>query len=128
MAKILREGDYSYDQSNHLIAEARKAVGLKPPKRKPGSARRLTAEEVDKLLETATRVSAFCRLRVRDIAFQEREIRVCGKGDKKREIPVLQSLLNELRLHLDGRESGYLFPSPRGATTQSGASSRSSRS
>ena len=132
LAKMLRDGGYTYDQSKHLIAKARKAVGLRPPKRKKGSVDRLTADEVDELLEvayeqgarkglmlrtlleTATRVSAFCRLRVENISFSEREIHVRGKGDKKREIPVLQSLLNELRLHLDGRESGYLFPSPRG--------------
>lgn len=132
VAKILRTGGYSYDQSKHLIAEARKAVGLTPPKRKKGSVDRLTSDEVDELLEaayaksarqglmlralleTAMRVSAFARLRVEDISFREREIRVRGKGDKSRDVPVLQSLLNELRLHLGGRESGYLFPSPRG--------------
>jgi integrase/recombinase XerD len=132
VAKILRDGGYTYDQSKHLIAEARKAVGLSPPKRESGSVDRLTAEEMGELLEaayaksarqglmlrtlleTGMRVSAFARLRAEDISFQEREIRVRGKGDKKRDVPVLQSLLNELRLHLDGRRTGYLFPSPRG--------------
>lgn len=132
VAKILRDGGYTYDQSKHLFAEARKEVGLKPPDRKSGSVDRLTVEEVDQLLETAyargatrglmtrtlletaTRVSTFCRLQVSSIAFEEREIRVEGKGGKAREIPVLPSLLNELRLHLGDRETGYLFPSPRG--------------
>ena len=50
LANILRSGGYSYDQSKHLVAEARKAVGLTPPKREKGSVDRLTAEEVDQLL------------------------------------------------------------------------------
>jgi integrase/recombinase XerD len=37
VAKILRDGGYTYDQSKHLIAEARKEVGLTPPKRKKGA-------------------------------------------------------------------------------------------
>lgn len=133
LAKILRGGNYTYDQSKHLIAEARKEVGLTPPNRKKGSVDRLTAEEVDQLLEatyeelgarkglmvrilleTATRVSAFCQLRARHISFREREIEVIGKGDKRRAVPIRQALASELRQHLDGRESGYLFPSPRG--------------
>lgn len=133
LAKILREGNYTYDQSKHLIAEARKEVGLTPPNRQKGSVDRLTAEEVDQLLEvtyeelgakkglmvrtlleTATRVSAFCRLRARHVSFREREIEVIGKGDKRRAVPIRQALASELRQHLDGRESGYLFPSPRG--------------
>ncbi len=36
------------------------------------------------------------------------------KGDKARDVPILRSLGNELRLHLRGRYTGYLFPSPRG--------------
>jgi len=36
VAKILRDGGYTYDPSKHLIAEARKEVGLTPPKRKKG--------------------------------------------------------------------------------------------
>ncbi len=66
------------------------------------------------LLETGSRVSAFCRMRVEDISFSELEIRITDKGDKTRDVPILRSLANELRLHLGGRESGYVFPSPRG--------------
>ncbi len=48
------------------------------------------------------------------ISFSELEIRITDKGDKTRDVPILRSLANELRLHLGGRESGYVFPSPRG--------------
>jgi integrase/recombinase XerD len=132
VAKILRDGGYTYDQSKHLIAEARKEVGLTPPKRKKGSVDRLTAEEIDRLLtaayeksarqglmlrtllETGMRVSFFAELQAEQIAFREREIRVREKGGKARDIPILQSLVNELRLHLGDRRTGYVFPSPRG--------------
>jgi len=58
VAKILREGGYTYDQSKHLIAEARNEVGLTPPKRKKGSVDRLTAEEIDQLMMAAYEKSA----------------------------------------------------------------------
>lgn len=132
VAKILRDGGYTYDQSKHLVAAARQRVGLTPPKRKRGSVARLTQEEfeafldaaykrsgvhglmVRTLLETGSRVSAFCRMRVEDISFADLEIRITDKGDKTRDVPILRSLANELRLHLADRDTGYLFPSPRG--------------
>lgn len=133
LAKMLRDGGYTYDQSKHLVAEARKAVGLTPPKRKKGSVDRLTSREVGELLdaayegqgatkglmvrtllETATRAGAFCQLRAKHLSFREREIEVVGKGDKRRAVPIRPALASELRQHLGGRESGYLFPSPRG--------------
>ena len=47
MAKLLRDGGYSYDQSKHLIAEARRRVGLTPSQPKKGSVERLTREELE---------------------------------------------------------------------------------
>ena len=132
VAKLLRDGGYSYDQSKHLIAEARRRVGLTPPQRTKGSVDRLTREELDallgaayatsgirgllirSLLETGSRVGAFCRLCVEDISFAELEVRVRDKGGKTRDVPILQSLANEFRIHLGDRRTGFVFPSPRG--------------
>ncbi len=132
VAKILRDGNYTYDQSKDLFKAARQRVGLQVSKQKKGSVDRLTKDEFEAflntayarsgaqgllirtLLETGSRVSAFCRMRVEDISFSELEIRITDKGDKTRDVPILRSLANELRLHLGGRESGYVFPSPRG--------------
>ena len=132
VAKLLRNGGYSYDQSKHLIAEARRRVGLTPSQPKKGSVERLTREELEaflraayarsgirgllirSLLETGSRVGAFCQLCVEDISFAELEIRVRDKGGKTRDVPILQSLANELRIHLGDRLSGFVFPSPRG--------------
>ena len=57
MAKLLRDGGYSYDQSKHLIAEARRRVGLTPPQRKKGSVERLTREELKALRRAACLLS-----------------------------------------------------------------------
>ncbi len=132
VAKILRDGNYTYDQSKDLFKAARQRVGLQVAKQKKGSVDRLTKDEFEAflntayarsgaqgllirtLLETGSRVSAFCRMRVEDLSFSELEIRITDKGDKTRDVPILRSLANELRLHLGGRESGYVFPSPRG--------------
>jgi len=134
VAKILRDGGYSYDQSKHLIGEARRLVGLTPPRRKKGSVDRLTREELDALLaaayaasgvrglmlrtllETGSRVGAFSQLQVEDITFAELEIRVRDKGGKSRDVPILKSLAHELRIHLGDRGSGFVFPSPRGGS------------
>lgn len=133
IARLLRAGDYSYDQSKYLFAEARKAASLSPPKRKKkGTIDRLTQEELEAFLqaaynrsgrrglmmrtlfETGCRVSAFTRLKVGDISFAELEIRVRGKGGKDRDVPVLSSLANELKLHLDDRQTGPIFRSRQG--------------
>lgn len=66
------------------------------------------------LLETGTRVAAFTHIRIEDIAFGELEIRIVGKGEKARDVPILQGLARELRLHIGERKTGYFFPSPRG--------------
>ena len=133
IAKILRDGGYSYRQSKYLIKQAREDVGLAPPKPTKGSVDRLNAEEQDAfieaayersgkrglmmrlLLETGCRVGAFVKMRVEDIAFRELEIRIPqAKGGKARDVPMLSSLARELRLYLGERRTGYVFPSPRG--------------
>ena len=133
IARLLRAGDYSYDQSKYLFAEARKAASLSPPKRKKkGTVDRLTREELEAFLqvaydhsgrrglmmrtlfETGYRVAAFTKLEVEYISFAELEIRVRGKGGKSRDVPILSSLANELKLHLDERRTGPIFRSRQG--------------
>ena len=53
VAKILRDGNYTYDQSKDLIKSARKLVGLTPSKRRRGSVDRLTQDEFQAFLNTA---------------------------------------------------------------------------
>jgi len=134
VARVLREGNYSYDQSAHLIKKARRKVGLSPPDRSSGgSPERLSSEEQEAflnaaydrdgrtglqmrvLLETGARVSAFVQVRVEDISFRDLEIRLREtKGDKPRDVPILSSLANELKLHVGDRKTGWLFRSRQG--------------
>jgi integrase/recombinase XerD len=134
VARILRDGNYSYDQSADLIKKARREVGLSPPDRSgEGSPERLSTKEQEAflnaaydrdgrtglmmrtLLETGARVSAFVKIRVEDISFRDLEIRLREtKGDKPRDVPILSSLANELRLHVGDRETGWLFRSRQG--------------
>ncbi len=134
VARVLREGNYSYDQSAHLIKKARRRVGLSPPDRSSGgSPERLSSEEQEAflsaaydrdgrtglqmrvLLETGARVSAFVQVRVEDISFRDLEIRLRHtKGEKPRDVPILSSLANELKLHVGDRETGWLFRSRQG--------------
>lgn len=133
LAKLLREGGYSYDQSAHLFKLAREMVGLQPPRRrKKGAAERLSSEELEAFLraayehsgrrglmmralfETGMRVGAFARLDAEQISLGDLEVRVHGKGDKRRDVPILSSLANELRLHLGERRSGPVFQSRQG--------------
>ncbi len=132
IAKILRENGYSYEQSRYLISEARKETGLRPPKKRKGSVDRLNREELEALLdvayrksgvtglmirtllETGSRVGAFCEIRAEHFSYVELEIRVLDKGHKYRDIPILKGLANELKIHLGMRTTGYVFPSPRG--------------
>ncbi len=133
VTRLLQKRGYSYDQSKYLFAEARKRAGLPPPKRtKSGAVDRLTREELEAFLqaaynrsgrrglmmrtlfETGTRVSTFVGIEAEDISFADLEIRVVGKGDKARDVPILASLANELRLHLGERRTGPLFRSRQG--------------
>lgn len=133
ISRILQNGGYDYDGSKYLFKLARKAAGLKAPKKRRGTVERLTAEEAERfvhqayerdgrtglmlrtLLETALRVSEFVDLQVEDISFAERLITVqSGKGDRRREVPITRSLARELRIHIGGRNTGPLFASPRG--------------
>jgi integrase/recombinase XerD len=59
VAKILHGGNYSYDQSAHLIKKARREVGLSPPDRSgEGPPERLSSEEQEAFLNAATGTGA----------------------------------------------------------------------
>jgi integrase/recombinase XerD len=135
IARILKEGNYDYDGSKYLFKLARKRAGLKPPENRKNTVDRMTQEETERfidaaysadgrrglmlrtLLETMLRVSEFVSLQVEDVSIEENLIIVRdGKGGKRREVPMTESLSRELNLHVGGRNTGPLFQSPRGGT------------
>lgn len=61
------------------------------------------------------RVSEILRLQVEDIDFEGGMLEVRhGKGDKDRTIPLHQRIAWDMQLYLDGRQTGWVFPSSRG--------------
>ena len=133
IARILQSGDYDYDGSKYLFKLARQRAGLKPPENRKNTVDRMTQEETRRfidqayttdgrrglmlrtLLETMLRVGEFVSLQVEDVSFAENLIIVRdGKGGKRREVPIADSLARELKLHVGGRNTGPLFQSPRG--------------
>lgn len=126
---IVREG-LDYNQTKAVFKAARKKAGLKPPPGKKGAVQRLSLEEelrfieqaytqdgrtglmMQVLLETGTRASEFVDLRIEDVGFSERLVVVrSGKGGKRREVPIRRELAQLLRVHVDRRQAGPLFPS-----------------
>lgn len=131
LAKILRDGGYSYTQSARLIKLAREALGLKPPPSTKGAPKRLNREELEAflqaaydhsarraimmrtLIDTGMRVGAFAQLRIEHIDRRDLEIRVDWKG-RRRDVPITRSLLNELTIWFGDRDTGWAWPSSRG--------------
>ncbi len=134
IAAILRKGGYSYQQTKRLFADARSMCGLVAPRAASKSVERLSQDETERLLraaygvrdgvrglmvrvllETGSRVSAFTRIDVADVDLTGNLIRLRNdKGGVDRDVPILASLSDQLRLHIGRRESGPLFLSPRG--------------
>ena len=68
------------------------------------------------LFYTGARVDEFVHLRVEDVHFDSEPPQVHlthAKGQASRYVPILPSLAQELRTHLQGRRQGYLFESNR---------------
>ena len=78
---------------------------------------RVTGERgllIKTLLQTGARVSEFVHIRVEDVFFEEQMILLeKAKGGKSRYVPILPELAQELRTHLRGRTTGYLFETMR---------------
>ena len=84
VAQLLRDGGYSYDQSKHLIAEARRRVRLIPPQRKKGSVERAHARGVQ-----GSTASCLLTILAALVYWQIREIeRVRGEIDPEDDGPV----------------------------------------
>ncbi|MEZ5351074.1 MAG: site-specific tyrosine recombinase XerD [Bryobacteraceae bacterium] len=130
---LLREGKIAVDP-----------VGTVPlPRQGRSLPKRLSAEEVERLLDappataaaglrdramfqllyaSGPRVSELCLVEVRDVDLNTGIVRVTGKGNKQRLIPVGRSAIEAIRAYLElgrgallkGRQSRYLFVTARG--------------
>jgi len=62
------------------------------------------------LIKTGLRISETRNLTVQDIDFSHLQLKVVsGKGNKDRQVPLTQSLAHKIKLHLQGRQRGYVF-------------------
>jgi len=117
----------------YIIREVRKGVGIKVGRKPKKLPEFLTMEEVknllsicynlqnsrnsikkgliiETLLKTGIRNAELCNLRIDNIDFRTGVFKVVeGKGKKDRFALMPSSLLNKLKIYLNGREKGYLF-------------------
>ena len=130
--KLWRRHHLSYDQTRYVAQQVRRALALERPRVRPRVVERLSRDEerrlidaayrlpgtrgllVKTLFQTGVRVSEFVNIRVSDIYFEELMIFIAkAKGDKRRYVPILPALAQELRTYLQDRNVGYLFETTR---------------
>jgi len=61
------------------------------------------------IIQTGVRVNELINLKMKDVDLQDGTIRVKGKGDKERIIPLSKDMVKILSRYLQGRKEGYLF-------------------
>lgn len=133
-AKLWRKHHLNYDQTKHVVEQARKELKLIAPAERQRTVERLDAREVERLIEhayrrapryglmvktlfyTGARVSEFVNLTAGDLYLEliPPQVRiVVAKGGSDGYVPILPALAQELRTHLNGRTQGFLFESRR---------------
>lgn len=132
--KVWRRYHLTYDQTRSIAKTARRALDLERPTTRTRVVERLSQDEERRLIATAyrlpgmrgllvktlcqtgARVSEFVAIQVGDVFFEEQMILIQkGKGGKRRDVPILAELAQELQTHLHGRTEGYVFETNRHA-------------
>jgi integrase/recombinase XerD len=132
--RLWRKAHLDYDQTKYVVEQVRRRLRLDPPRTRRRSVERLDRAEVERLISSGyqqhskyglmiktlfysgARVDEFVHLRVEDVHFESEPPQVHlthAKGQVSRYVPILPSLAQELRTHLQGRRQGYLFESNR---------------
>jgi integrase/recombinase XerD len=134
ITRLWRRHHLSYDQTKYVVEQARRHLALQPPGVRRRTVERLAKAEVERLIQrtyeshskyglmiktlfmTGTRVAEFVHIQVKDLHLDADPPQIYithAKRDAKRYVPILPSLAQELRTHLQGRRQGYLFESNR---------------
>ncbi len=130
--KLWRQYHLSYDQTQYVVKEVRRALAVEHPKMRQRVVARLSREEETRLIthayrmqgerglliktlfQTGARVSEFVNLKAEDVFFEEHMMLIAkAKGGKSRYVPILPELAQELRTHVGQRTVGYLFETNR---------------
>jgi integrase/recombinase XerD len=132
--RLWRKHHLGYDQTRYVVEEARRRLKLQPPGTRRRTVDRLDKSEVERLIRHAyqshnkyglmiktlflsgARVDEFVHIRVEHLHLDGDPSQIylshCKK-ESNRYVPVLPALAQELRTHLNGRRSGYLFETNR---------------
>jgi len=118
----------SVDDCDALVRHVPARERAAPPEAGPDRTARRDRALVELLYGTGIRVGECVGLRVGDYDAARAELRVRGKGDKERVVPVpglvADALASWLALHGDPKREAPLFPSQRGARPLSDRSIR----
>jgi integrase/recombinase XerD len=133
-ARLWRKHHLTYDQTKHVIEHVRRELRLEAPRERRRTVDRLDRTEIERLIEaaydhssqygfmvkmlfyTGARVSEFVQFRVEDLhlALDPPQVYIAkAKGGSDGYVPILPALAQELRTHLNGRRTGYVFESNR---------------
>lgn len=132
--RLWRKHHLGYDQTKYVVEQARRRLKLQPLGTRRRTVDRLDKTEVERLIRHAyqshnkyglmiktlflsgSRVDEFVHIRVEDLYLDAESPQIylshCKK-ESNRYVPVLPTLAQELRTHLNGRRSGYLFETNR---------------
>jgi integrase/recombinase XerD len=126
--------DITYDQTKHVVEQARGELHLQAPRERRRTMGLLDPAEVERLIEaayahgsrygfmikmlfyTGARVSEFVQFRVEDLhlGLDPPQVYIANaKGGSDGYVPLLPTLAQELRTHLNGRRTGHVFESNR---------------
>jgi integrase/recombinase XerD len=132
--RLWRQHHLDYDQTRYVVEQVRRRLDLRPPVPRARTVERLDRAEAERLIAaayregsrrglmvktlflTGARVSEFVHIRVEDLHPDDDPPRIHlthAKGHANRSVPILPTLAQELRTHLQGRRQGYLFESNR---------------
>jgi integrase/recombinase XerD len=123
-----------YDQTKYVVEQARRQLQLAAPRARQRTVERLDRAEIERLIQSAygtrskyglmiktlfftgARVQEFVHIKVDDLRLDSGppQIHIThAKGQVSRYVPILPTLAQELRTHLQRRTQGYLFESNR---------------
>jgi len=132
--RLWRKHHLGYDQTKYVVERVRRWLALAPPRMRPRTVARLEQSEVERLIQatyrsqskyglmiktlfqTGARVSEFVHIRVEDLLLDGDPPQIHlthAKRGADRYVPILPTLADELRTHLQGRQTGALFESNR---------------
>lgn len=132
--RLWRKHHLGYDQTKYVVEQARRRLKLQPVGNRRRTVKRLDKSEVERLIGSTyqshnkyglmiktlflsgARVDEFVHIQVEELHLDcdppQIYLSHCKK-ESNRYVPILPALAQELRTHLNGRRSGFLFETNR---------------